>query len=820
MFFYKVNPDGSLKYLAPPPLYEAGEYKIIIEAGKRTGAYELYYVPGEVNLQVYIINVHKNNNIKKLECEMHQLPIIKYNKMKKNTNKNEEYIFLTKWSGDEIAVDINGDGNFIDFENCKPANGPIILNRKSVIITGMGSCALIDFAERGSVTVHNMSNFSIEDYIITQGGITAKTFMPEGDIRVDFNEDDRNFKEVDFSISTPTCIAGVRGTIFHVSHRHETNATKVCVDRGKVEVTPKMFSDKPKMVKSGECITVDSHSFGTVTKPSYSLNNNGLIAYYPLNGDTEDYSGYRNHGVNHGAIFSSGFSGKALKFNGTDAYLEIPRRIKDDFTIEAWVKSDSQSLTGTQCYQGNGLIWSDVGGTNNDFILALLNNKFCMFTGNPDKSILSSTTVTKGGWMHVAVTRERKTGKVRMYVNGKEEASMFAGRNALNANPQIHIGGNTLDRRFFKGFIDEVRIYNFARTSEEISSDFNKTKSYIPTSNLSTGQYVVIHPDNNISFTFKNRYKFKGYDDYITISKNSISDLKKGQALSISLWFKASDLRGVRYSTDKWGEGWRTILSKDNGYSGSCFPGNPFYKNAGYILRIINDKIQFSLRNNNYKNNYADLYSPNIYPNKWYNVVVAVSAVPGNGFAKMYLNGREVDSKVISNPTDYIDGRNLYLGATFYDRTCCKSPKYYDYVNGSSGMSQFFKGEIANVQLYDRILSPQEILNFYMKQRNLLDISNIHKTKDIGNLNSDKINNTDINGIWKWFNGEIVWIYKNGTCRSSEGNKDGWSVIRFNSIPTYRIVWESGAVDLLELHNDTLEGFNQGGTHIWGKRIK
>ena len=195
---------------------------------------------------------------------------------------------------------------------------------------------------------------------------------------------------------------------------------------------------------------------------------------------------------------------------------------------------------------------------------------------------------------------------------------------------------------------------------------------------------------------------------------NNASDLKSGQALTISLWFNASELKGVRYSSARWGQGWRTILSKGNGYSGSCFPGKPSYKAIGYILRIMKGRLQFSLRNNNFKGNYADLYGPSIRPNQWYNVVVAVSAIPGNGFAKMYLNGKEIDSKRISNPTDYVYGQDLYLGATYYDRTCCKSPKYYDYVNGSTGMSQFFKGKIGNVQIYNRILSDQEIANLYI----------------------------------------------------------------------------------------------------------
>jgi hypothetical protein len=199
-----------------------------------------------------------------------------------------------------------------------------------------------------------------------------------------------------------------------------------------------------------------------------------LVAYYPFNGDTQDHSGNGNHGTNHGGTFVSGVSGKALAFNGKDAYVEVSRMVGGDFTLATWVKTDANSLKGTQCYQGNGLIWSDVGAGNNDFIMAVLNNKLCMFTGNPDKSLLSSSNIVTGDWIYVIVTREKLSGNVSVYIDGKRESSMIAGKNTLNANSHIHIGGNTLDKRFFKGTIDEVRIYNYALTADEIKANYDK----------------------------------------------------------------------------------------------------------------------------------------------------------------------------------------------------------------------------------------------------------------------------------------------------------------------------------------------------------
>jgi len=52
----------------------------------------------------------------------------------------------------------------------------------------------------------------------------------------------------------------------------------------------------------------------------------GLAAWYPFNGDVNDYSGNGNNGTVHGAILSPdrfGDSDKAYSFNGSDNYISI-----------------------------------------------------------------------------------------------------------------------------------------------------------------------------------------------------------------------------------------------------------------------------------------------------------------------------------------------------------------------------------------------------------------------------------------------------------------------------------------------------------------
>jgi len=69
----------------------------------------------------------------------------------------------------------------------------------------------------------------------------------------------------------------------------------------------------------------------------------GLIAHFPLNGDCRDYSGHNHHGTNHGVQFDGNGAGK---FNGTDAYLEVPDNPSlqlgtGDFSLAAWIHTEN-----------------------------------------------------------------------------------------------------------------------------------------------------------------------------------------------------------------------------------------------------------------------------------------------------------------------------------------------------------------------------------------------------------------------------------------------------------------------------------------------
>jgi len=163
--------------------------------------------------------------------------------------------------------------------------------------------------------------------------------------------------------------------------------------------------------------------------------------------------------------------GKAARFDGIDDYVSTARTVSTNFTLELWINTTATSLTGSQAYEGNGLLWSDVGGVANDFVLAMLNNGMSFFTGNPDTTVTSAIAINDGRWHHLVATRTQG-GNVEIFVDGISRGTTTTNNIPLDGNPSIMIGGNILDSRYFSGLIDEVAYYPTVLSVDRIKAHY------------------------------------------------------------------------------------------------------------------------------------------------------------------------------------------------------------------------------------------------------------------------------------------------------------------------------------------------------------
>ncbi len=198
------------------------------------------------------------------------------------------------------------------------------------------------------------------------------------------------------------------------------------------------------------------------------------LVYYPfdqLDGVVLDASGNGLDGAPNGGVqlVSGGYANGCYSFNGSDSYVQLERPVQDSFTLAAWIKTDTTGLAGTQAYQGNGLFWSDVAGTANDFVVAVLGTKLSFFNGNPDGSVNSNGDIVTGEWVHTASVRDTAAGTISVYIDGVlDNSTTHTNTGPLNAQQNLAIGANTLDSRYYTGLMDEVKIYDVALTESEV----------------------------------------------------------------------------------------------------------------------------------------------------------------------------------------------------------------------------------------------------------------------------------------------------------------------------------------------------------------
>lgn len=172
----------------------------------------------------------------------------------------------------------------------------------------------------------------------------------------------------------------------------------------------------------------------------------------------------------------SGTAGAALHFDGTDA-VNCGTTISNvlvggnKLTIEAWTKPSAGS--GLRNIIGN---YHTGNGPNMQFLLRNGNNAgYEFFIGNGinlDYTVaLSSTAPTVGVWQHLAGVWDGTVAS--LYVNGVLSGTASVPMASFNPQPSpVIIGSNNINENYF-GELDEIRVWNVARSACDINANMN-----------------------------------------------------------------------------------------------------------------------------------------------------------------------------------------------------------------------------------------------------------------------------------------------------------------------------------------------------------
>lgn len=205
----------------------------------------------------------------------------------------------------------------------------------------------------------------------------------------------------------------------------------------------------------------------TVTLHAQSFQTNGLVAYFPFDGGAADAVG-TNQGTVNGAVLTTnrfGRAGSAYSFNGTSSRIDFsgpPLTQVDNWTLAAWLQPGSLSQEGIAVHVGFDNFSSGDGygmGMRNLGWEGLLSSVGWFDSGqNPPNT---------SQWHHVVM--QRAAGNLRFFINGVQSGN--ANVPVVYAPTDFTIGAQN-GARYFKGSIDEVRIYNRALSSNEITQLF------------------------------------------------------------------------------------------------------------------------------------------------------------------------------------------------------------------------------------------------------------------------------------------------------------------------------------------------------------
>ena len=222
------------------------------------------------------------------------------------------------------------------------------------------------------------------------------------------------------------------------------------------------------------------------------------VGYWPLDATSgsvaTNAAWVGNNGVVSGATWNaSGRFGGCLTFNGVNSTVQITNPVVNDFTLAFWVKT-TQTAGTPQWYNGAGLVDGDVPGGANDFGTALVGGKFGFGTGNPDTTVVSTTSINDGAWHQCVATRQEATGTLSVYVDGSFQATGTATKNTLSAPANLLFGAT--GGNYFNGSLDEVKIFTRTLSSNEVAALYSSSviaPSVAPTNltAIATGNALV-----------------------------------------------------------------------------------------------------------------------------------------------------------------------------------------------------------------------------------------------------------------------------------------------------------------------------------------
>ena len=221
------------------------------------------------------------------------------------------------------------------------------------------------------------------------------------------------------------------------------------------------------------CFLGFDHGMNFVNAPDWGvLVDSSLVGYWNMNEGSgnvaRDSSGNNNNGSISGATWVDGVVGKALRFDGTDDFVDVNssllENITDDITIAAFTQIAGSGSHNTQTVVGKSYAY---------FIGAnFANKKFCSQLYGVDTSTFYTSSTYDLSVPHMIVlTYDKNAGEnnYKLYVDGVLDRQKTENASITSNSNNFQIGRHDSTYYYLNGTIDEVRLYNRALSASEVA---------------------------------------------------------------------------------------------------------------------------------------------------------------------------------------------------------------------------------------------------------------------------------------------------------------------------------------------------------------
>jgi hypothetical protein len=404
-------------------------------------------------------------------------------------------------------------------------------------------------------------------------------------------------------------------------------------------------------------------------------------------------------------------SGKCLNFDGSNDYADAGNsgslsfnQTDSKFSVATWAKLNSfptgaEEATIVSKWLGSGNQRSFLFGVSSTSRVSLLISENGV---SVSMNLLSVPTINLNQWYHLAVVGDIGTDNYKIYINGTEAETTgsMAISSIFNGIGKINLGATKQGTEdFFDGFIDEVKIYPYARSAAEIRQDYAAGLAGIGSSHGVSASFG----SKSDSWLTDGLVGYWKMDESATTSGSLDSS---GNGNTMTYYGDASTTPG-KYSTAAEFDGNGDVVSILDANLSANFPGKSGYNAPAMTLsmwikydvvtgRTIRKPSIFQIASNEFglrASSGSGYYQfTGISSGNWYHMVAVYNGQYIRGYLNGELNGVPIPltGKIDSNTEEFDIG-----------------------ADGYPTMSDPSDSHIDEVRIYNRALSADEVRKLY-----------------------------------------------------------------------------------------------------------